>query len=232
MTQMGGMDTPGAMGLMDYLIDTSSRWAGGEAKNRLLPTIGARLSHIFSSGFKLPENDPLALIPLSLRGSPGFDLNKQSGNVQSSLWKSGYKNSDQNAFTGAWRGDVGSEMARESARAKAYSAMPAAMEKAAAAVAPLSSAIGQLASASMSAAASIRSAAAAIGSAGAAAGAAIPAGGGGKTIQHASIINLDGRKVAEVVTTHQLRDTRTAMNAASFDSSADPSPTDHNYSTG
>lgn len=59
-----------------------------------------------------------------------------------------------------------------------------------------------------------------------AAASAIPAAGGGKTIQHASIIILDGRHLANVVTEHQVAEMETPSSTGRFDASMNSTPTD------
>lgn len=57
----------------------------------------------------------------------------------------------------------------------------------------------------------------------------VPNGGRGGSVQHASIINLDGRRLATVVTEHQVRSSRMVQSAASFDGRAHPTPVDYSH---
>ena len=61
-----------------------------------------------------------------------------------------------------------------------------------------------------------------------AAAAAIP-GAASKAVTVHTAVNLDGRKMAQVVTTHQMADSRTASSTARYDGSSGATPTDYAY---
>jgi len=58
---------------------------------------------------------------------------------------------------------------------------------------------------------------------------AIPTGGATAPLQVHSSLTMDGKKVAQAVTTHQMLATRTAKSTGGFDGTADPSPTDYGW---